>query len=251
MSGVLEIDNKKMHTIKSAVSLTSYSRDYITRLAREQKIVASQIGRQWYIDVDSLKNYETLSALEHKIRQQHLSVKRKEERASRELDEAKQSTKQKISQSHSRKAKVLVLGAVFCGVGVGAALNQVALSLPSLDQQVAKAPLMQQMQGYNSVTGQSSAISLSETISISGAHQLDFAESSVSLRTLANAEAGILLLPAVATTSDLVPSEFFSDEVTVVTDESGRQSFRRIDNESGESRELSFVMVPVDPPKTP
>ena len=54
MSVTFEIDGKKLQSIKSAAKLTSYSRDYITRLAREQKIVASFIERKWFIDIESL-----------------------------------------------------------------------------------------------------------------------------------------------------------------------------------------------------
>ena len=79
MSEAIEIDGKELLPIREAVLQVSYSRDYVTRLAREGKIVASVIGRQWYVDLDSLKAYNEQSQIEQEIRKKQLSEERKRE----------------------------------------------------------------------------------------------------------------------------------------------------------------------------
>lgn len=53
----------------------SYSRDYITRLAREGKILATHVGRQWFVDLDSLNNYIDTTAKETEVRKRCLAKK--------------------------------------------------------------------------------------------------------------------------------------------------------------------------------
>ena len=71
MKSSLVIDHKKMHDIKSAAEVSGYTRDHVTSLARAKKIVAAQIGRQWFVDLDSLKQYANVTALEQQVRQKH------------------------------------------------------------------------------------------------------------------------------------------------------------------------------------
>jgi len=76
----IEINGHNLVSIKEAAKRVSYSRDYVARLAREQKIVASQIGRQWFVDLTSLKNFSDSAELEQTIRKRNLSHERKRER---------------------------------------------------------------------------------------------------------------------------------------------------------------------------
>lgn len=94
MSENLEINGLNLLPIKDAAKLVSYSRDYVARLAREKKIVASQIGRQWFIDIISLKSFAEASTLEQSVRQQRLSAERKREQSLKEeMQEIKKSFK--------------------------------------------------------------------------------------------------------------------------------------------------------------
>lgn len=80
MSTAVEIDGISLLPIKEAAKRVTYSRDYVARLAREGKIVASQIGRQWYVDPLSLERYRQESALVEELQKQALSDERKRER---------------------------------------------------------------------------------------------------------------------------------------------------------------------------
>lgn len=84
MSTQVEINGDTFLPIKDAAKLVSYSKDYVARLAREQKIVATQIGRQWFIDTASLKNFAEVAGVEQTIRKQQLSLERKREQTVRE-----------------------------------------------------------------------------------------------------------------------------------------------------------------------
>jgi hypothetical protein len=81
MSNQLEINGVSFLPIKEAAKVVSYSRDYVAKLAREEKIVASQIGRQWYVDLLSLKNFAHAASLEQNVRKSKLSDQRKREQA--------------------------------------------------------------------------------------------------------------------------------------------------------------------------
>lgn len=87
MSSNVEINGVTLVPIKEAAKIASYSRDYVTRLAREKKIVATQIGQQWFIDIISLKSFVEASALEQTVRQQQLSLERKREQTMKEETE--------------------------------------------------------------------------------------------------------------------------------------------------------------------
>jgi len=88
--------NPELLPIKDALSLAPYSRDYITRLAREKKIVAVQVDRQWFIDPVSLKNFYESTRMEETVRMQRLSEERKRALATKEEQSL---TKRTISQN--------------------------------------------------------------------------------------------------------------------------------------------------------
>jgi excisionase family DNA binding protein len=77
----VEINGKNFISIKDAAKLVSYSRDYVARLAREEKIVATQLGRQWFVDVFSIKNFAEVAELEKSVQKVRLSAERKREQA--------------------------------------------------------------------------------------------------------------------------------------------------------------------------
>ncbi|MCB9810517.1 MAG: helix-turn-helix domain-containing protein [Candidatus Nomurabacteria bacterium] len=79
MSVQIEIDGIKMLSLKLAAKQVSYSRDYISKLARDKKIVATQVGRHWFIDIVSLERFIDSVNLEQSIRKHHLSHERRRE----------------------------------------------------------------------------------------------------------------------------------------------------------------------------
>ena len=231
----LEIDGKKLHSIKHAASATGYSRDYITKLAREQKIFAAQVGRQWYVEMDSLMSYSSVMAAEQKIRQQQLSDERKRERQLRELREEEMVKLERQERRHGRRVRRLVPTVLLLGLITGVTLPRTPFASHLFGEQAASASL---------VGGDEAALFSQNHPAPPGAEVLNFSHESARLSTLTTGDEGILLLPATASSST-EPAEFFSDTVQVRTDASGQQYVARVDSTGTVVEEVPFVVVPI------
>lgn len=84
MAEQIIINDRMFTAVRAAAPQVSYSRDYITRLAREQKIRAVHIGRIWYVDVDALQRYSETQKIETSVKNAHLRQRRQQEHAMRE-----------------------------------------------------------------------------------------------------------------------------------------------------------------------
>lgn len=62
--------------MRFVASDSSYSADYITRLARERKVQALRIGRRWFVDPVSVSSYVEVQQYEQQVRQKHLRQER-------------------------------------------------------------------------------------------------------------------------------------------------------------------------------
>ncbi|MEN9920691.1 MAG: hypothetical protein RL538_584 [Candidatus Parcubacteria bacterium] len=241
MSSTLQINGKELQNIRVAAERTGYSRDYITRLAREERVVASQVNRQWFVDLDSLVSYAATVASEQKVRQVKLSEERKQERLEKERTQKKGRGKLRPVKLHSLKTQVLATSVLMIGLGVGVGLSQLPV-LSSTETQVASAPLVSQ----GVVAGDVPPAAVSgETIS-----GVPFSHESVGVATLEGVDQGILLLPQdEAGVAD--PSLLFSDEVKVMTDDDGAKYIARVDEHGKVVEMIPFVVVPVTPSNTP
>jgi len=225
MQSALEINGKKLCSIKDAARVTSYSRDYITRLARENKIIASHVGRQWFIDIDSLQVYAAASALEHKIRRQQLSEERKRERNLREILETQQTLHTKKSRKFELQAVLVSFFVLFVGLSTGTFMYQFTASSSYSGSQFMNSIATVQVntqpalvsESVGSHESASTAATLPATISSDSALH--------SVQSLGDVDAGILLLPRATTTV----TELFSDVVIVDTLPDGTSVFRRLD----------------------
>jgi len=233
MSATIDINGKKMLPIKEVILQVDYSRDYITRLAREQKIVATQIGRQWYVDLDSLHNYQAVVTAEQKIKKRQLSEERKRELAIKEQKE-----RQRVeARQRTKKKKVAVMTMCFIvalGTGLGLVIeSEVRKNFTAVDQ----------LASLNDANTQG-PLGADYTSAGSDALTPEFVPN-VSYRDLTSDE-GLLLVPMNA--SGTVATEaYFSDPVTVVEDEDGSRSVRRV-NAAGEptGAEVPFILVPIN-----
>lgn len=137
----LENGSKNYLPIKEASKLVSYSRDYVAKLAREQKILAKQESRQWFIEVDSLKNFAFLSECEQKIRSQRLSAERKrEQQIKKEIESISFASEKKLSTLPVRVATRLI-GTVFAGLFLGVLFSQSSLIFDALNSKSLSASL--------------------------------------------------------------------------------------------------------------
>lgn len=228
MAGALEIDGKSLYPIKEAVQVTKYSRDYITRLARDGKIVASFIGRQWFVDVDSLNAYGASAALEMEVRKKQLSAERKEERRLQELAKRQRSRQADKARALHVRAVVATSFVLVAGLWAGVAAHS----------------LLGGLQPASVHPAQLAAPVGDRANTVAQAPVTRGGESTMSLGSLGEAAEGVLLLPQ-GSASATVP-ELFSDTVEVRKLPSGAQEVVRVDAAGQPVGEpLPFVMVPV------
>lgn len=249
MSTQVEINGATFLPIKDASKLVSYSRDYVARLAREQKIVASQIGRQWFIDTTSLRNFAETAEIEQSVRKQQLSLERKREQTvKQEVVTIKKTTRGKVKlvKVRAQLAATLALG---LGLMIGGGVYTSSKLFP---QETNTAHL--------SAVGD---ISLAEELPVMAREELAAAkpqpttlysnvieyplftdESDVRAMGTSSTQ-GILILPSEGNITTLEDTQnIFSDEVEVVFTESSSGVVEYVTAE-GEVLSYPFVSVPV------
>lgn len=236
MKGVLEINGKKFYSIKEATASVSYSRDHITKLAREEKIKATHIGRHWYVDLDSLKKYEEIATAESEIRKKQLSTQRKRERLMRErFFEREQSLfnrSKKFNPVAASFAGMVMIagvttGAVLFGSGIGSSSTANQAALPAINSTT-----------YDPESGGFDG----EILEAKFVHK----RTSVDLKGY---ESGILLLPNASAERIISVEQYFSDPVQVKVSDVGQKVIVRVDEEGNErGPEIPFVTVPVNQP---
>lgn len=210
MESSLEINGRILRPIRDVAEQVAYSRDYITRLAREKKVYGVQIKRQWFVDVESVRQYAADADIEASVRKQSLSEIRKQER---ELRSA-------VAASHERRERKRQYGQVIAGITSGAVvcaglLFGVAaydlLAVESAGGRAASASVSN-MATTEAKLGDESVAPLS---AVTPVH-----EATTTVTTLRPETApGVLLLPTGATTSAM--SDLFSDDVELQVSDTG------------------------------
>ena len=79
MKQKLSINGKEYVPISHLVASSTYTSDYIRRLAVDEKILGTQVGRIWFIEPESFKTFLLKTDVEKKISASELSQKRKAE----------------------------------------------------------------------------------------------------------------------------------------------------------------------------
>jgi hypothetical protein len=248
MSASIEINGLKLVPLKEAAKSFSYTRDYVARLAREEKIVASQLGRQWYIDLLSLKNFAHVAELEQKVRRKYLSEERKNEQVIKaQILSVRDNLRKKKLAHHNNAARVavsvLLLG-LFSGAGLYLADG---LSDVSLSNQVVAVPSPASdadLSGFSVVEPKPFAIYQTQTENLNN----EVFEVFEVVEPIKDSESGILLLAkgADANSEVLEVSDLFSDDVSIVM-EDGSAGVIIYRDRSGNTRERDFISVPADP----
>lgn len=141
MNDELHINGQTFCVVRVAANQVAYSKDYITRLAREQKIRAVRIGRNWYVDVAALAQYAEVQKLETEAHNRQLQHQRK-----LEFDLRESISKQHVAVYHfqTQWAVYAVMTTCFIallGFAVGAGLSQVNM-LASVSTAVELAPVV-------------------------------------------------------------------------------------------------------------
>ena len=240
MTNVLIINGKEYIQSNHLAREFGYTSDYIGRLAREEKILATLVGRQWFVEPESLRVFAHQAQFEKEIRKEELRQQRKVEHTAHV---------QKESPALQRSATTLALAQLFlilsCGFFVGG-LGWVATSegLTFSDFK----------QG-----GVAIALLASEAFDPSPQHALYTESARVKTNVIKTSH--VEEMPAVADmrfaelplfpdrtplgTSSTTTLTVFSDEVEITIDEEGNNVVRPIFKEdTGETPR--FLLVPVN-----
>jgi len=236
MTQRFQLGNNELVPLKEAVLLVPYSRDYISRLAREGKIVAFQFNRQWVVDSASLLNFYDQAKIEEGVRRHHLKELRLQEREVREMFALSLETldlQHSSARYHTHKKTVAV---VLCGLIVG--LFSYTLSLQVTPQRAALiAQIPQNLFGANS---SHTKVVVAADISpvVSGLYVANEVTESFTLSH------GLVLASASTTDSLEDIQVLFSDEVVV---EMTSTTTGQITLPGLEGNKIPFVRVPLTP----
>lgn len=77
MAQSLTVNGKEYLPSNELALRHNYTPDYIAKLARDEKILATQIGRTWFIEPTSLESFLHQTQIEKNIRKEELSRQRK------------------------------------------------------------------------------------------------------------------------------------------------------------------------------
>lgn len=233
-----------MQSVSAAAASVGYSRDYVTKLARDQKIIAIQNGRQWFVDLQSLEEYAEKSLAEQKLRQHELSEQRKAERekalALVEAEKIPTPYFKRVAQQKSSVAMLALLGLA----STYSFLHFSLLTSSVAGMQAASSAVIPEFQNAESAYEIAVGTSVSETEP--PVQQIDFTQESMRLADMENFQDGILLLPVASGTKPVAPESLFSDKVEIFTDEQGQTFVGRVDDKNQVVSKIPFVVVPVD-----
>ena len=122
MSKELVVDGKNYLPSTVLAGRFSYTTDYLGKLAREEKVSATRVGRQWYISEESLQKF-VASTSEAKARRNHeLREERQAERESFSAEKKvkiEESTVKEISLASPTQSLMQAVAVVACGFLVG------------------------------------------------------------------------------------------------------------------------------------
>lgn len=244
MDSALEIDGKKLHSIRDAAQSVSYSRDYVTRLAREGKIVATNVGRQWFVDLESLMRYVEQSAVEQLVRKKQLSEERKQEKLSAELKDRQISNHNERTRFLKVRALVVTFFVLSSGLLAGFVAYETVFdpnAFLSFGIEVNNASKKPPLTANTFATlGDTST----EVMQAELTPKVDEALQTKVIHSLGDIENGILLLPEGE--SSVTPEDVFSDTVLVKDLPDGGQAVVRLDAEGNEvGNKMPFAVIPV------
>jgi hypothetical protein len=254
MSTQVEINGVTFLPIKEAAKVVSYSRDYVARLARDQKVVATQVGRQWFVDAISLQNFAEVAELELSIRKQQLSSERKREQViKQEVKNVRTEIKSKVK---SVRMRAQVAAAFVLGFGLlsGAGLYTTSILFPSQTSSLARLNAASQAR-LAPVNKATSVVSPSEVALPEASPQATALFTAISESPLfvdeaetramsASSSEGIFLLSADHEVRDVEAIKaLFSDDVSVefVDESTGVITYTRSE---GKTASFPFVSVP-------
>lgn len=248
MSAHIEIDGTTLVSIKVAASRVGYSRDYVSRLAREGKIVASQVGRQWFVDPVSLQNFAAEAELVESVRKQELSLERKRERQTKErviiLDDIVPTHVATIQRDSLLSTAAVFLVAIVSGSVLYSTVEFFNLAIPT-DPALRANPVVSLSPDAINEPHTEVETTFATMLHTTILERPVFSAEQTTEELVAGAGVGLVLLPRAGSLKKAEEvQELFSDPVEVEFGSDGRGTITML-RSSGESAVFPFVTVPV------
>jgi hypothetical protein len=231
MASLIQLGNVQLLPVKEAAEFVPYSRDYVARLAREGKVVATQIDRQWFVDVVSLQNFFTHATIEESVRKRHLSSLRKRDLEVRDVYRARLAEivdkRNAVHRAALRKTGAVVLCGLFAGfIFIFANESHTPESVVSFAQTLT----------HGRVDDAAVVKSVTDASVLPGVNN-PVVETDSSF----DVSRGIVVLPSASSSSSTV-EDFFSDPVTVEMTSTTSGSIRN----TVSNKAIPFVRVPTE-----
>ncbi len=249
MGTALQINGRTLSPVKDAAKATSYSRGYITRLAREGKIVASNVGTRWFVDFESLCNYEEASLLESAVRRNQLSEERRRERQLNTV--ADKLSKRQSSQVRNLKVKSMTIGGLVLALGLLGGVTGYKFWGSDITQS--------QINSISAKGSANTASTVDTALSNQAIPEVPVASGLVNAEYLVDEPKrevsqmdgvdmyGLLLLPVIGDKSTSLLDNVFSDPVNIQHNSDGTYSVVWLSDDGVESsHKIPFVLLPVE-----
>ena len=244
MARSLVINGKEYVQSSVLTALYKYTPDYIGKLAREEKIIGTQVGRQWYIEPESLKIFLHKAAIEKEIRAEELSLKRKIEHQA--FQKIQQTPVEKVSSAHLALAQMLAI--IGCGSIAG------VLGFSALSSNLTAKDLVQSGQDTTALFAE--RFSPVQAIKDFNIHSTSFLAASG--ETVADTYQDTNEVPTEIFTSLPIRTDEhtvskspledqFSDEVQIVVDQDGNEYLKPLFKNQDSGGSL-FKVVPIEKP---
>lgn len=253
MSTQVEINGKTFLSIKDAAKLVSYSRDYVARLAREEKIVASQVGRQWFVDTVSLKSFAEVADLEKSVHKLRLSAERKREQTVKSEVLSIKGEMQSRAVHDRFKAQMITMLVLGFGLFSGMAIYTTSAILSASEENTARLASASIPQTPTTVLP---AVSKVDELQLADPQEtalynnvveqpIFIDESETRAMSIGDSEGVFLMAREGEVKTEAEVAKLFSDEVEVEFKDDNTGVVRYTADETGEVTEYPFVSVPV------
>lgn len=242
MSQSLTINGKKYVQSSVLTAQYQYTPDYIGKLAREEKIIGTQVGRQWYIEPESLKVFLHKASLEKEIRAEELSRKRKIEHQA--FQKKQNISVENVSSPHLALAQMFAI--VGCGTIAGIlgfnawssdiTMGDVTQSVKESGVFIARS--FSPIDAISKMTSAPKSFLASSPDATSVIPQKFEQQQGETFTSLPQQEGAALY-------SDSVIKQQFSDEVTITEDSEGRMYVQPVFKDTTDKNTL-FKVVPIE-----
>lgn len=250
MSQSFSVNGKKYVSSSTLAASSGYTSDYIGRLAREEKILGSLVGRQWFIEPESLNVFICQTKFEKELRKEALRTERKL------TQQVQASKKMKVGIPSMQVLSALqTMAVLFCGLLIGGlgwvtvdekiSAHEIAYGTEKSAQLVAGSVVLAKNIFIRGVDPDSSAAASTEGVLTRSFHVESTNEIYAVLPLFP--PRGESASSTNATSSSLAESLQFSDEVRIAVDDLGNQFIEPVFRQTATNTSVArFLLVPAN-----